>query len=131
MESFFLRSYRTIGVVGLLLALGLWAHWGWEAAAAFLVGVLIGALMFAGTIIAVRGMSRPPETRPRQWPRVVAHIGKFALAAALIYCVARWEPNRLPLVAAGYLVPITVVLLRSAGRDLNRRLGIDDRDRQA
>ena len=132
MEGFFRRTYRTAALVALLVALGLWVQLGWADAVAFLVGVLVGMVFLAGIVFVVQGTVRAPEERPkRRWPYGVVYIGKFVVAAAAIYLVARWSPDRLWLVAAGYGLPIAVIVLKIIGGELNRRLGVKGRKPQS
>lgn len=123
-ESLLRRTCVTIILVGAVVALGLWAYVSTAAAVAFLAGVVTGGLMLAGGILVVQRTIRPPGERPsRRWPYVVIAVGKFAVAAAVIYGISRWSVQRLPLFALGYGTPIAVIFLKSIGQDLNRRVG--------
>ena len=120
------RTHITSAGVAGLLALSAAIYAGTDVAAAFLVGVFVGFVMFGGLAVIVERTVRPEWERPaRRWPYTVLHIGRFAVAGAAMYGVARWQIRLLPCVAAGYMLPTAVLVLKVVGKELNRRLGVD------
>ena len=113
MAHFFRRTFWTTGIASAILALGICANSGSRAALAFLDGVVVCLLMILGTTIAVRGTIRPKEERPKRWRLYgLLHVGKYGVAAGLLWAVAHWLPDQLITATIGYSLPLVIMILR-------------------
>lgn len=122
----FARVCLTTAVVTAIGAFWLWALAKPTAALGLASGAALGLLMMSAVVFVVERTIRPPEERPAQsWPYVVLHVGKFLVAAAVIYALLTWAPGSLAWFALGYGIPIAVIVLKALGAALNRRVGVD------
>lgn len=120
--GFFRRTCATTSVTALLIACGLWADRGADVALGFLGGVVVGLLTLSVTVWVVERLARvPEEIPPLRWPYGLAFVAKFALAAVAIYLLVTCAPNLIIPAAAGYTLPIAVIVLKTLGARVNRR----------
>ncbi len=107
----------------------MWAYVGLATAASFAAGVAVGLLMLVTDQFVVSRLARPrAEQPPGKWPFLALHIGKYALAAVVMWLVARQSLSSIAAAVGGYGLPIAVIVLKVAGERLNRRLGIGPPD---
>jgi hypothetical protein len=119
------RTLRTTTVVGVVVALWIWARFGPAVVASFAAGVALGMVLLAAIDFVVQRSVRAPDEEPpaRRWPYVAVHVGKLGAAAAVLYLLCRWPQVSYVAVAIGYGLPVAVLLLKLAGMELNRKTG--------
>jgi hypothetical protein len=89
------------------------------------MGVLLGMVLLAAIDFVVQRTVRAPGEDPpvHRWPYLVVHVGKFVVAGAVLYALCGWSQVSYGALAAGYGLPIAVMVLKLAGMDLNRKTG--------
>lgn len=119
------RTLRTTTVVGVVVALWLWARYGAAVVGSFAAGVVLGMVLLGAIDFVVQGSVRAPEEGPpgRRWPYMLVHVAKLALAAGALYALCQWPQVSYVAVAGGYGLPIAVMVLKLAGMELNRKTG--------
>ena len=122
-QQVLVRTYRTTTVVAVVVVLWIWAYVDARGAAIFSLGVPLGMLLLAAVSFQVHRMGPSRGSIGKgKFAFVGVAVGKFALAGLVMYLVSRWSPAQLPYVAAGYSLPVAVLVLKMLGTGLNRHV---------
>ena len=129
--NFIQRAYRTTAVSSIIVALAVLGYFGWESAASYALGALLGiGLMWAleRTVDAsIRRMQARQDENTGGEPAapptgsggaVIAGINvlKYAVVAAVLYLAIAYGSVRLAFLLAGYGTIYVVIVLKAVGR---------------
>ncbi len=125
----FQRLVLTTLVVGTIVFFGLAAYFPWVVSINFALGVAAGLASLGTLNWMVFGLTADSSERPARalWAVGALHLGKYALIGLGLYALFAVGWAHAPGLAAGFTLPTVVLCLKEAGRRLNEKLGIRDR----